>query len=403
MKVAEIYGELMLKLSGSSKTDLDEFQKRLEGIADAAKTAALALKQIAQTPLPAAARRTQPAPAAPASATPVAPPAGTPGATPAAPSANPSQNQTAKALMFGLKVLGIASLAVAIKRLVTTMTQWVGASMKSTVNMDLFNRRTGIAAKTMQEWELASQKAGLAEGEATAAMDNLSRRWQNMQKTGEGAPAFQMLGLDPSAGPEKIFQRFRERTKLMSQAEAVWYGTMLGFSEDFSAFLHNMQGDIRRLGSDAISREDVKNVTELNAAWVELTSSLGRLRDKIVADLAPTLVDWIRSIDQAVTAITRNREKVYSFMDKLGDVLENMSDSGFARIKTDRRPYFGPPLVSPPGGTTVNNDVKINVDGSKDPAATAEAVRRALERSNANAYYQRYQLLGGPPPAPANP
>lgn len=404
MRVAEIFGELSLKLSGSSKADLDGFEKSLLGIANAAKQAAAALAQLSGMRVPknlrttSAPQQNQPNPAQAPGGTTV--PAATPGpaqnqpnpAPPVNPSSGTQQNQIARAVLFGLKVLGLGTLVVAIKRLISTMVGWVGASMKAAVGTELFTRQTGLSRKAMLEWELASQKAGLAEGEAAQAMETFMQKWQHMRLTGEGAAPFGMLGIDPSAGPEKIFRKFQERTRNMSAAEATYFGTLLGFSKDFAAFLHDQKGEIRRFNDEVLSDKEQKNVTELNAAWVEMSSNIGRLRDKIVSDLAPGLTEWIKLIGDTATSIVRSREKVYDFFDKLGDVLEGPTPSQIQ--------HSWLPRSNTGASTTVNNDVSIQVDGSKDPRATGEAVRQALDKATGSAYYQRYQLLGG---APAHP
>lgn len=407
MRVAEIFGELGLKISGASKSDLDGFEKSLLGIANAAKQAAAALAQLSGMRVPknlrttSAPQQNQPNPAQAPGATTVL--AATPGPAqnqpnptpPANPSSGTQQNQIARAVLFGLKVLGLGTLVVAIKRLISTMVGWVGASMKAAVGTELFTRQTGLSRKAMLEWELASQKAGLAEGEAAQAMETFTQKWQHMRLTGEGAAPFGMLGIDPSAGPEKIFRKFQERTKNMNAAEAVYFGTLLGFSKDFAAFLHDQKGEIRRLNDEVLSDREQKNVTELNAAWVDLTASLGRLRDKIVSDLGPALTGLMSTVTSVVDYLSAHSQQRNDTLKSLAafsvpgaGAIYGPGVSSYEALKN----LFGYKGSSAP---SITNDVQITVDGSKDPRATGEAVRQALDKATGSAYYQRYQLLGG--------
>jgi hypothetical protein len=412
VKVAEIFADLGIKLSGASKTDLDGFEQQLVNIANAAKQAALALAQLSKMQMPRGLR------AAPASGgggggpTTIAVPVGRPpapgtvdfigpmrppgynGSTP--PLLEPLPNAAMQGLkslgMLALKIAGIGTIAIALKSLISTLGRWLRASMAATVSTELFTRQTGVNRQTMTQWEQAATKSGLAEGEAANAMKMLTQKRQQILTTGEGATPFYQLGVNAMAKPDEVFRQFQERTRHMSEAQAVYWGTLIGFSEDFAAFLHAQRGDLQTLNGQLLNDREQKSVVELNAAWVDLSNTLGRLRDKIVSDFAPALTQVLDVVTKASSVFTSAKE--------FRDAGRHLLTGDFFGLGRD---IFGA-MRSGSAGTTVENNVNVNIDGSGDPRATgkaaADAMRTEIDRMNASAYYQRYQLLGGPQPQP---
>ena len=399
MKIAEIFAELGIKLSGSSKTDLDGFEKQLLNIANAAKQAAAALAQLSKTSVPRGLRMAATPGSTPpnTSGTPTAtviaahPTPGTPAAVPPVlPPSNPngpampnSVLQGLKSLgMLGLKILGIATIAVALKSLISTLGRWLRASMAASVSTELFTRQTSVNRKTMKEWELAATKAGLSEGEASSAMKSFSQRWQNMRMTGEGAAPFSFLGIDPSAGPEKIFQKFRDKTKSMSNEEAVYFGTLLGFSEDFAAFLHSLKGDITRLPADQLLTDQQQQaVVGLNAAWVDFTTSMARLRDMLVADVSPALTRILDIGKHFADFFTANK----SARDIVGSVTGHIASGQYLKAAAD----FLTIPTSAGGSVQTTNVGTVNINGVQDPDKWKSAFEQKVDRMIGGAYYQR--------------
>lgn len=388
MKVAEIFAELGIKLTGSSKTDLDGFEQQLINIANAAKQAAAALVALSKAQVPkgltVAATKQQNAPPATAVAmtpgTPAAASPTQPGNPPALPGNKPLPNSVMQGLkslgMLGLKVLGIGTIVLALKSLISALGRWLKASVAATVSTELFTRQTGTNRKTLKEWELASTKAGLAEGEAANAFKMLAQKRQQILATGEGATPFGQLRINAMAKPEEVFRQFQERTRNFTQEQAVFWGSLLGFSEDFSAWLHSFQGDIERLPEGALlSDKEQKAVVSLNASWVDLTTALERLRDKVVADVAPAfqgLLDILIGVANVLTLFKPLREAFVG--------------NPFGAAQS---------LTSPPrggGGQTVNNTLEVTLNGLRDPATVQKALEGQSEkffnRMTGRAYYQ---------------
>lgn len=387
MTVASIFAELGIKLTGSSKTDLDGFEQQLINIANAAKQAAAALVALSKAQVPkgltVATTKQQNAPAATAVAvtpgTPAVASPAQPGNPPALPGNKPLPNAVMQGLkslgVLGLKVLGIGTIVLALKSLISTLGRWLKASVEATVSTELFTRQTGTNRKTLKEWELASTKAGLAEGEAANAFRMLAQKRQQILMTGEGATPFSQLGINPLAKPDEIFRQFQTKTRNLTEAQAVYWGSLIGFSEDFSAWLHAQRGEIQRLDDQVLSDKEQAAVMSLNEAWVNLTTTLSLLRDKITADLAPALNDLLTLVTGIVNVL--------------------------AIIKPLREAVMGNPfgamqsLTSPPrsgGGQTVNNTLEVTLNGLRDPAAVQKALEGQSEkffnRMTGRAYYQ---------------
>lgn len=393
MKIAELFADLGFKIQG--KEELEGFEKTMNNIAQAARNAALALKMLARTPVPKGFKvPTVAVPAAPGAAvTPAAPAPGmTPpvlptAPTPAAPGAQPpplpqkqppgmstSVLQGLKSLgMLALKIGGIATVAIALKKLVGALIDMMKASMQATFAVDKFTTQTGLSRRELKEWERIAALSDVKAEQLQETLKALQQRSRQIRWTGEGATPFLQLGIDATASPTEIMKQFAERTKQMDTATAVYFGGLIGISEDMVYMLRKNGDKLKALIPNAeLHDEEYRNITELNAAWKELTFHLGTVRDKLMSDVAPAItwiVTQIKTLSQAMTI-----------------------SKGFRNyILSGGMPWFLPQIKKDlQGGTTkIENNIDVNVSGSDKPKETAREVGTALQRQMSDAYYIR--------------
>ena len=195
---------------------------------------------------------------------------------------------------LGLKIGGIASLAMTIRKLVSALSEWLRTSMRASMETQLFTRRTGQTQKTLMQWDLAARKAGLAEGEAAQNLEAMVERHNEIMKTGEGVTPFNILGISPNATPSEIFKAFQTETRRrgMDVGQAVSWGKDLGFSKQFSEFLYNFSGALPDIGKMLQTKDELSSVSQLNAAWETLRFTMDQLGRKILSDVAPAIT-WI--------------------------------------------------------------------------------------------------------------
>lgn len=394
MKVAELFAELGFKIEGED--ELLRFEKSLEGIAQAARNAALALKDLAQSRIPKAITiRAGAAPAA-AGASPSArlplqgnyipssspnfigpvQPAAYSGAAP--PKLQPMPNSVLQGLrslgMLGLKVLGIGTLALALKKLVSALVDMISASMRATFAVDKFTTKTGISRAELKNWEHIAALSDVKAEQLQETLEGLQQRSRQIRFTGEGATPFLQLGIDAMASPTQILRQFAQRTKQMDAATAVFFGGLIGISDDVVYMLRKNADKLDTLfPNTSLDDPQYKAITSLNTAWKELTFNLSALKDKITSDLAPAIT-WV--LDQ-ITMWAR---------------LATISKDVRSMILSPNPALILPMIRGALGGSTskVENNVEVNVNGSDSPKETARETGKAVGRVMSDAYFQQF-------------
>lgn len=402
MKVAEFFASLGVKIEGQEQ--MAQFEKTLEGIATAARNAALALKDLASARIPQIRQVKQVAAAAvpgsgrstasvaaslsnptvitnPAFIGPAQPPKYNGPVPPQLPGSGGfglpvSVLQGLKSLgKIGLKVGGIATLALAMKKLVHALTDMVKGSMQATFAIDKFTSQTGVSRRELKQWERIAALSDVKVEDLQNSLKALQQRTQQIRWTGEGATPFLQLGIDATASPTAIAKQFAARTQHMDQAMAVFWGHEIGFTEDFVYMLRKNLGHLDELLPDAqLSEKEFAKTKQLNAAWAELSVTMGALADKLTSDIAPAIkwvVDQLTVAAKVLTYSKPARDWVVS-----GGPLNPMS----AVVPLIR--------MATSGGNKVENNVNVTVTGQDRPKDTGREVGSAVRRELTNTFYQ---------------
>lgn len=385
MKIAELFAELGFKIEGGD--DLLKFEKSLENIATAARNAAAALKGLATTHMPKVITVRQPGQQG--NTTPVTHPNFI-GPIPLAPYAGPNppklpQQQLPTSVLQGLKSLGllalkvggVATVAVALKKLVSALIDMVKTSMQATFTMDKFTTQTGLSRRELKEWERIASLSDVKAEALQETLKSLQQRSRQIRFTGEGATPFLQLGINAMASPTEIMRQFAQRTKQMDTATAVYFGNLIGISDEMVYMLRKNADKIQNLAPNSeLDEEQFRKLTELNGAWKELTFNLGALRDKLVSDVAPA-IKWVADqINLVARAAVISRP--------LRDMILGGGPVGAMAL---------PAIRNMMGGNTTNkieSKVEVNVNGTDKPRETAQEAAKAVGREVSDAYYQMF-------------
>ena len=395
MKVAEFFAELGFKVTGAD--ELKAFETSLTNIAQAARDAVAALKGLATVKMP---RGTAAVAGGTTANQPntvqqwwaafqakqrgitnlMAPAANQPTAPGGLPT---SALQGLKMLgMFALKLGGIASIALVLKKLVSTLIAMTGATMKASVGMEKFTGQTGVSRATLKAWELAATKVGVSAEETEAAFKHLTRVRQDIAwgRDPQAAAAFGMIGVDVSDTLENVFYKMGNRLKQMGPGQAQMFGAMTGFTDDWNYFLRQQTEKVKDMSHLVLSNEQQASVMQLNSAWQTLKMTMSLLSDQITTDFAPKFTKAIESISKAAEPFVANKElrkDAYSF-------LANPDRMWGLAIGAARAGLFS-------GGTHNKTEHKIDmtVNGQATPKETAQEIRRVLFQT----YYQRAPMM----------
>lgn len=396
MKVAELFAEIGFKVEGAD--ELKSFEASLLSIANAAREAALALKALAAARIPrqivvkqgssspsggGGGGISQPrvAPGMLNFIGPMQPPQYSGPLPPKLPPPMPNAVlQGLKTLgAFGLKALGIATVAIALKKLVNAMIDMVKASMQATFAVDKFTTQTGMSRRELKQWERVAELSDVKAEELQETLKQLQQRSRQVRFTGEGATPFLQMGVNAMASPTDMLKQFAQRTKQMDTATAVFWGAQMGISENMVYLLRKNANKLDGLMQGGeLNEPEQKAVMELNAAWKELTFTLGLLRDKIVADMAPA-IRWVVDILGTLAKMGTGSKDVRDW------ALHGGPNNLVGSAQLLKSLYAG-------GSTKVENNVQVDVSGAGSPRETAQATAGALRRELSDSYY------GRPPP-----
>lgn len=380
MKISSLFAELGFKIEG--KEDLKAFETSMVNIANAARSAALALKILARTPVPKGLRAMLAAPGAAAApggggtpGTAVAPPAYV-GPVPPKLGAPPLPTSALQGLKnlgaLGLKVIGFATLAVTIKKLINALSDMIKKIMAATFGVDKFTFQTGISRRELKQWERVAALSDVSTEELHDTLKQLQQRAKSIE-FGEGMSGFYgLLGVSAHNKPTDFLKQFAEATKNWEAARAVYVGAQVGVSENMVYLLRNNLDKLDDLMEGAeLSDKEHDSVMKLNRAWAELRVTLDALWGKITSDLSPALKGIIDQLTLWSKVLVQSKERSSLIF---GASLAPM-------IST---PILLSSMMAGRGNTTVNQKVGVTINGATGtPEENAAAIKAEID----NAYY----------------
>lgn len=436
MKVAELYAQLGVKVDRHDLGMLKEFEHTLNGIASAAKNAALALKQLAQTPLSRGFSRlartaatgatagtgSTTAPSA-TSATPataqqtatewwkqfqaqqrqVAQLTGPAKQTPAQwwkqfqaqqrqitqltgplTGSQPQQTSFAQTLVrtFGaalLKVLGVASLVMALKQLTSSIKD----SMRMAMQTSKTQRQTGMALASLRRYEYIGGLAGMEPGAVQETFQNFRQMFENLRETGTLSAVFAKLGMTISSDAEAMFRSFFQATKDMDEGRAKYFASLLGISDDLLFAMRNF-GDAEVPKSLLPTQDQLNSLSNLNVEWNRFVKNLSLLGEQIAIRLNPALESVLNTLNMIITNPINDRPR--SFSESLINALGAFGGPGTA-FATQQRLGSIPMAAAP----VVNYNIQQNLQSTGYSRADGQNLARAFSSATdiSRAYFQR--------------
>lgn len=399
MKVAELYAQLGVKVDPADLSTLKEFEKTLNGIAAAARSAATALRRFARVTTGGMTTRAAPAAGAGvATAGGATPPPPTllstvmaqagavnqqAAAAQAANQGGTQQPSTSSINTFGrvlgmtlLKTIGFVSLAAAAKKLASTFIDITRTSMVGARNLDQFNKQTGMSREAIRKYEYIGSLVGMQAQDVQSVFQNLRQTFERIRETGEGAPILARLNIPMTASPEEMLQKFLDTTKRMDEAQAKYFAGLLGIPDDF---LYAM----RKFGDQALPKnllatnEQQAALVDLNTEWNRLVANFRLLSETMTAQVAPALTGIIKMLQDLVDLAPKMR-------------------SPSATILTGMAPLALPTFLAMKslgglGSQNVSNVTNnVTATGSTDELSriVEQATAKAMNRPASQAYFQ---------------
>jgi hypothetical protein len=385
VKIASLFVELGFKVEGSDLDNLRSFETTLSNIAASAERAVSALKQLGMVKIKLP--RTPAAPAAtPGAAVPATLVPATPGTTPTTPAA-PAGGSFGSSVFAGLSkafpglkmfaqlgALGavVALLSKAVISATTAIIRMSKAALDSAVSTDKARATTGLSVGEIKGFEMFAAKAGINSDAVVEAAKSFQTAAQEIRYGGGDPAAFGFVGINPFQPVAAILKDFVSQTKDLNVEEARYRAQRIGINDELFSALRQYGPEISKAldSSLMLSDEQQKNTREAAQAMAELTLAVKMTYDAFFADLAPLIRDIAIGLRNWLSYIpSKNLQYQNTYIRPMAPALTGKIGSGTSQ-----------------NNVTVNAD--IQVDGAKNPTATAEIISRELKRSLSDAYYQ---------------
>ena len=287
-------------------------------------------------------------------------------------------------------LFGFGALLMILKKVVSSLTELLKSTMKASLGLDRFTQQTGVPLRELKKWELVGAKAGLDATAFAETMSSIRQTAMEVQKNQnvEATVAFTRLGLNMFARPDEILKAFAAKTAGMKLDQAQSWGKEIGIGPEQVYALRQYGAALNALFKGAeLSDHEQGAVLELNNAWKEMTFTMGLLRDKLVAGVAPAvrdLVEMITKLEQFLTAHKAARDWLFHPAQQIANQITGLvPDSMLAKTSAE---YLGRRAGA---AASVTNNVTNNIEGVEDAAAVKRAVEQANQRMFNNTLYQR--------------
>ena len=391
MKIADLYAALGFKVEGAD--ELKSFETSLVNIANAAKEAAAALKNLTagtnikaikiQVASAGSVTKSEVVKTQTVSDTMTEESVGGYGPEgkkdrPLKTKAPPMGSQILKELS-GIRnifrnLFGFGAIFALLKGLMSSIIGQTKATMQSALSMDRFAKQTGIPLRELRKWEMVGAKGGLGKGEIPELMSAIRQTAMRVVKNQdtEATVAFNRLGLNMFARPDEILKSFMAKTGGMGLAQAQSWGADIGISPDqVYALRENLKSIDDLLPGMELSDQEQASVLSLNQAWQEMIVTMDMLKDKILADFAPLLQSSAGSVSGMSSWLTTSKEARANF-------LGSMLPGGMMGV------LWGSMSREPVMIHNVNN-----IEGVKNAQEVKQEVSKGIRDAIRDANYQR--------------
>ena len=305
-KIAELFAEIGVKVDKDELAKLTQLESLLKGIAVEAgkvKEALGALQGALKIPT------------TPASAVPTTPASATKAEekrakkeksereqnlTDALMGKAPEEKTTAekegvKALVvFAKQLLGIGSIAFALKSVISSIAGLTKASMGASFGLNRFILQTGLSTEELIRWKRAGAAAGVSQEEVTENLSKLAQQTAEIwwgQHTEQAGAMGGILGVDWKARSTDISQQFGQAMKGKTMAEALMFGRMIGLTPNFSYMMWANAGKIPELRpGEGLSTQERNRIMILEKDFSTLSIAASNLTDRMVS-LGAALID----------------------------------------------------------------------------------------------------------------
>lgn len=209
---------------------------------------------------------------------------------------------------FKIDESNLTKFKIGLTVAVATILKFTADVVKATVELDNFEKRSGVASETIRNWQLIGQQANISANSITSAFETITQaRGELLTGSGNIKP-WALLGVDPNQDPEVVFQNIIDKLGSISDVNVRNQRILdLGLDPQRVNLIGKTKDSISGLNKSLLQTKTEKQaLLDLNKSWLDLKLTLGLVKEKFASYLFPlkSFVDLIkRLVDITVKVI----------------------------------------------------------------------------------------------------
>ena len=182
--------------------------------------------------------------------------------------------------------------------------------VKATVDLDNFNKTTGISIDLVRDWQIIAEQSNVSADSITSAFESIAKMKGDLMAGKNIGSAWAMLGITGNEDPEYIFNKVLEE---LGKIEDINLRNTriadLGFDPQLVNLIGKTRQSLEGIFKDLkLTEKERKNLLEVKKSFTDLRLMLSMLKEKFVALFFP--------IKMFIDLATRIYMIIYKVVDK---------------------------------------------------------------------------------------
>lgn len=284
----------------------------------------------------------------------------------------------------------------------------------ASISLNKFGRETGLSREEVQKWGKAAEIMGVSAETVAGDMRNLQRIFFRIMEEGDTSGVWDELGISPDQDPSKTLIALANALSRFNIGVQQGYLERLGLSQEWlNIFPEILKNEAFLTEQMVLTNEELDKIEKYHKAQVRLSQVLKKLQDDIAVPLAENaakLLEGLNAMLQIVEASKEWKETLEFVAEALDRIFSKNilkhSIEGWKLIGQGIKQYANPL----DGIKIIGNDIKnaalwaknqgvqklgnmattvnIMVTGAKAPELVAEEIKKAIDRTNSDAFHQ---------------
>ncbi len=195
---------------------------------------------------------------------------------------------------------------VAIGAAIYALDRFIESSIRAGTSIYNFNQQTGLSQDKLQQWQVAASlsNTALSVDDVTSSIQALENNLLEIRKFGSGNIApYAFLGINPGEVTDAfdLLDKIRDKLSTVDRITATNLLQKFGLNPGFINILTKSKDEFDALTAGMRrSDESVKELERLGESLAKIKLEFGLLKDNIVVDIAPGLIEAFGKIEKSI-------------------------------------------------------------------------------------------------------